>query len=347
MSSQSYVIDFEGVREIIRNNPVTNSIEARIEEGKRLTKSDREYLNNRYFGTLDKENVFLLLSSSAAKLSNEDLEAYFYGSLVRIYNLTVDSVDLYEAIVDGFMLPSDGVNYFKGISSIQFGLDEPNKILGKMFVQTDQGLINDGHLYILKYASGTEAEIKRWRLLLEWKVPTPYIFLDLKAFGIRCMAVEQLQPLSPLDFSSKLAIDITNALERLAPHAVHSMISPSTIGRRADESTYFLTGWDSMSMKPKGFGFERMNSNPFWTSQPDSGAISTVRNDLLELGFVLGFLGRWTDQYTYDGLAAEAHDVYRFPKGIQVWIDRVRVIDERNVYSTDFDDLRKIAASLA
>jgi hypothetical protein len=101
-----------------------------------------------------------------------------------------------------------------------------------------------------------------------------------------------------------------------------------------------------MTTIPLFYGYKRLTWSPFWASQVmDLNTITTVKNDLLEFGYVLTYLSQM-NKVNNDEEYLELLNRIRVmnkPNEILDWMNRVRIINEQDIQMKDFLDIKKLA----
>jgi hypothetical protein len=169
-----------------------------------------------------------------------------------------------------------------------------------------------------------------------------------KILDFPVVVMEKLSPLEPIDYNQKLIVSIVNYIERILPIGVNNNLKPSNILKRVDknEITYIVADITMMTTKEKDYGYQRFSWSPSWTSQVvDLDTITTVKNDLLEFGYVLVWLSQGDEILNKEKSDEIIANVRVLPRNEEVskWIERVKTINEQDIKMNDFIDLKKLA----
>jgi hypothetical protein len=204
----------------------------------------------------------------------------------------------------------------------------------------------------------TDAEIEKWKIIENNGAQIPKIVSGFKILDFPVVVMEKLSPLEPSDYNQKLVVSMINYIERILPIGVNNNLKPSNILKRIEnknkspihsqETTYVVADITMMTTKEKDYGYQRFSWSPSWTSQVvDLDTITTVKNDLLEFGYVLVWLSTLQQQGTYDKEKSEEiiSSVRILPRNEEVsnWIERVKRINEQDIKMNDFIDLKKLS----
>lgn len=204
----------------------------------------------------------------------------------------------------------------------------------------------------------TDTEIEKWKILENNGAQIPKIVSGFKILDFPVVVMEKLNALEPSDYNQKLIISIVNYIERILPIGVNNNLKPSNILKRVEkrstspmssenvETTYLVADVTMMTTKEKDYGYQRFSWSPSWTSQVvDLDTITTVKNDLLEFGYVLVWLSQGVEILDKERSEEIITNVRIIPRNEEVskWIDRVKKIDEQNIKMNDFIDLKKLS----
>ena len=204
----------------------------------------------------------------------------------------------------------------------------------------------------------TDTEIEKWKILENNGAQIPKIVSGFKILDFPVVVMEKLNPLEPNDYNQKLIISIVNYIERILPIGVNNNLKPSNILKRVEkrsttpmssenpETTYLVADVTMMTTKEMDYGYQRFSWSPSWTSQVvDLDTITTVKNDLLEFGYVLVWLSQGMEILDKERSEEIITNVRIVPRNEEVskWIDRVKKIDEQNIKMNDFIDLKKLS----
>lgn len=204
----------------------------------------------------------------------------------------------------------------------------------------------------------TDTEIEKWKILENNGAQIPKIVSGFKILDFPVVVMEKLNALEPSDYNQKLIISIVNYIERILPIGVNNNLKPSNILKRVEkrstspmssenpETTYLVADVTMMTTKEKDYGYQRFSWSPSWTSQVvDLDTITTVKNDLLEFGYVLVWLSQGDEILDKERSEEIITNVRIIPRNEEVskWIDRVKKMDEQNIKMNDFIDLKKLS----
>jgi hypothetical protein len=164
------------------------------------------------------------------------------------------------------------------------------------------------------------------------------LFDDSFFFWDQHILVEEiLEPIDGEDDPYEIGRQILPNLHKLHFFGVHNDIKPANIMKR--ENKYFLIDYGGLAFIPKLYAYIREIWTPLWSSQvKESGQITTAKNDLLELIYVLHYQdalkkGIYIDDDDYKNIYLEPWATL---------IDQIRNIDERNIKPTDYDPFYKV-----
>jgi tRNA A-37 threonylcarbamoyl transferase component Bud32 len=153
-------------------------------------------------------------------------------------------------------------------------------------------------------------------------------------WDVHVLVEEILEPIDGEDDAYEIGKQLLPSLHKLHYFGVHNDIKPGNIMKRGNE--YLLIDYGGLAFIPKLYGFVREIWTPLWASQvKEAGQITTAKNDLMELIYVLHYQdalkqGIYIDEDDYK-------NVY-----IEKWkalLDQVRDIDERNIKKSDYESL--------
>lgn len=199
----------------------------------------------------------------------------------------------------------------------------------------------------------TLEEMDKWRLIESTGANIPKLLSGFMILDFSVVVMERLYPLESQDYNQKLVMSITSFIEKLIPIGVNNNLKPSNIMKRiypldsskSKEITYLVSDIGSMTIEPLLYGYRRFTWSPFWSSQvKDSDTVTTVKNDLLEFGYVLTWLSLMSDISDEEELLSLMNSIRTIekPKEILDWMNRVRMINEQNIEMKDFLDLKKL-----
>jgi hypothetical protein len=194
----------------------------------------------------------------------------------------------------------------------------------------------------------TDSEIEKWKVIENNGTQIPKVVSGFKILDFPVVVMEKLSPLEPNDYNQKLIVSIVNYIERILPIGVNNNLKPSNILKRVDknETTYLVADITMMTTKEKDYGYQRFSWSPSWTSQVvDLDTITTVKNDLLEFGYVLVWLSQGDEILNKEKSDEIITNVRVLPRNEEVskWIERVKTINEQDIKMNDFIDLKKLA----
>ena len=193
----------------------------------------------------------------------------------------------------------------------------------------------------------TETELENWKKIENSGASVPNVLDGFKILDFNVLVMEKLEQLEPQDYNQKLVMSITSFLEKIIPLGVLNNLKPSNILKRVTksysqmENTYFVADVAGMTTEPKSYGFKRYTWSPMWASQVvDSETITTVKNDLIEFGYVLNWLSRGD---TLDLETIENVRIIERPKEVYDWIEMAQNMNEQDIKMKDWIELKKIA----
>jgi hypothetical protein len=195
----------------------------------------------------------------------------------------------------------------------------------------------------------TMDEMDRWEMIESVGANVPKIIKGFMILDFSVVVMEKLYPLEVQDYNQKLVMSTVSFIEKLLPIGVHNNIKPSNIMKRIGskgEINYLVADIGSMTIQPLLYGFKRFHWSPYWSSQVvDLETVTTVKNDLLELGYVLTLLSKIDSVNDEQELLELIQNIklVEKPKEIFDWMNRVRMINEQDIQMKDFIDLKKLS----
>lgn len=195
----------------------------------------------------------------------------------------------------------------------------------------------------------TLEEMDNWKLIESTGATIPKILTGFMILDFPVVVMERLFPLESIDYNQKLVMSVVSFIEKLLPIGVNNNLKPSNIMKRIDknnEITYLVSDVRLMTTIPLFYGYKRLTWSPFWASQVmDLNTITTVKNDLLEFGYVLTYLSQM-NKVNNDEEYLELLNRIRVmdkPNEILDWMNRIRIINEQDIQMKDFLDIKKLA----
>ena len=129
-------------------------------------------------------------------------------------------------------------------------------------------------------------ELPTYQRLQVINLNLPWLTTDFKFWGLAVLVIQRYQPINEDDNEWQVALDILNILIKIQPFGVHNGIRPSIICQK--DGTYILNDYSSLTTSKKGYGYLRKYWHSMWSSQVrEPGQITTLKNDLLELGYTI------------------------------------------------------------
>jgi len=218
--------------------------------------------------------------------------------------------------------------------------------------------VNKCSMWVVKWnvkedgAQVTEREVENWRKIENTGASIPNILEGFKILDFPVLVMESLEQLDPNDFNQKLVMTIASFIEKIIPLGVLNNLKPSNILKRINksntqtETTYFVADVAGMTTEPLSYGFKRFTWSPQWTSQVvDANTITTVKNDLIEFGYVLNWLSRGNETQD-EQKSVEISENVRIlerPQEVSEWINKSQNINEQDIKMSDWIALKKIA----
>ena len=151
--------------------------------------------------------------------------------------------------------------------------------------------------YSIKFASKQE-------ILLLKSLDLGLYKFDYKIYGFEVLVSKNNKKLTKLVFAAEkfntisrpfrvdtyiLAIDILNVMMKYQKTGVHNNLYPGIIGY--DGQNYHINDFDNFNSQKYNNGFLRTHFTDKWSSQTYyHGCTSTIKNDILELGFILNWI---------------------------------------------------------
>ena len=197
-----------------------------------------------------------------------------------------------------------------------------------------------------------EGEIEKWKMIENTGASVPKVLDGFMLLDFPVVVMEKLEQLEPSDYNQKLVISIISFIEKIIPLGVNNNLKPSNILKRVNyskrdkEIIYLVADVTGMTIEPKAYGFKRYTWSPLWTSQVvDSETITTIKNDLIEFGYVLNWLSRGEDILDEEKSLEIIENVRISDRPTEVleWLGRTQLINEQDIKMNDLIDLKKIA----
>lgn len=192
----------------------------------------------------------------------------------------------------------------------------------------------------------TSQEFDKWSMIKNVGAETPKVLSGFYILDFPVIVMENLEPLDANDYNQKLLMSIISFIEKIVPIGVLNNITPSNILKRVSkggEITYLVADVIMMATDERQYGYARFNWATHWASQVvDIDTITTVKNDLIELGYTLIYLSRLGSENQIEDLVSNIRIVERTSE-IQEWMSRVNSINEQDIKLYDFIDLKKIS----
>ena len=194
----------------------------------------------------------------------------------------------------------------------------------------------------------TERELENWRKIENTGASIPNVLEGFKILDFPVLVMESLEQLDPMDYNQKLVMTLTSFIEKIIPLGVINNLKPSNILKRITksksqiETTYFVADVAGTTTEPYSYGFKRFTWSPDWTSQVvDSSTITTVKNDLIEFGYVLNWLSRGDENLNEQ--TVENIRIIERPPEVSEWLSKAQNINEQDIKMNDWIALKKIA----
>jgi hypothetical protein len=116
------------------------------------------------------------------------------------------------------------------------------------------------------------------------------------------------------------------------------------------EGKYVMIDFGGIAYSRLSYGWKRSIWSPFWCSQPIRGKnqVTTAKNDFLELGYTMKTLeNNRNGVYKRVRYGERKLDPIRtgFSGKLKRYMDRVELIDERNIREQDYKDIQEILHS--
>jgi hypothetical protein len=308
----------------------------------------------------DQNNFWINLSSGPEKerLQNLDGETFYLAILdeiTKFFKIQRDSPNLEEFLMNKILYAYNDCGdriYFTKI--LRFD-DEQHVGIGVLTKDNRSMCRTTDEEWVVKWNVRedvgrvlTDSEIEKWKTIENNGTQIPKVVSGFKILDFPVVVMEKLNPLEPSDYNQKLVVSIVNYIERILPIGVNNNLKPSNILKRVEknETTYFVADVTMMTTKEMDYGYQRFSWSPSWTSQVvDLDTITTVKNDLLEFGYVLVWLSQGDEILDKERSDEIIANIRILPRNEEVskWIDRVKKIDEQNIKMNDFIDLKKLS----
>jgi hypothetical protein len=194
----------------------------------------------------------------------------------------------------------------------------------------------------------TREEISRWKTLKNMGAEVPTLLDGFMILDFPVLVMEKLEALEPQDYNQKLVLSVISFIEKIHPMGVLNNLKPPNILKKikGDETKYYIADIGMMTTEEKNYGYQRFSWCPIWASQVvDSDEITTIKNDLLEFGYILNWLSFGKEILDAKRSENIKHNVRILPRKQEVydWLERVRIINEQDIQMKDFMDLKKLA----
>lgn len=141
-------------------------------------------------------------------------------------------------------------------------------------------------------------EMATWDQLSEKFTESPTLFplikTDYSFYGLPVLIKERLIPLDRTDWQAKqvyiLGTTFLEEFKILHTLGILNNLSPNNIGKDIF-GNYKVVDYSSLATTPLFYGFKREYWSNVWSSQvPETNQVTTAKNDLLELGYLMNYL---------------------------------------------------------
>jgi hypothetical protein len=309
------------------------------------------------------ENLELNNREELSKLNDEDFYIRILQEITKYFGIQRNSPNLQPFLENkviyayngcGNRIYLDQILRFDQDQHVGIGMMTKNNT--PVLCKTDKSDDENIEKWIVKWNTTPEVgenltleESEKWKLIESTGAHIPKVLTGFMILDFTVVVMERLYPLEPQDYNQKLVMSITSFIEKLLPIGVNNNLKPSNIMKRIDknnEITYLVSDIRLMTTLPLFYGYKRLTWSPFWASQVmDLNTITTVKNDLIELSYVLTYLSQMNkvnNEEEYLELLNQIRIIEK-PKEILDWSNRVRIINEQDILMKDFLDLKKLA----
>ena len=204
------------------------------------------------------------------------------------------------------------------------------------------GKLNDTLPVVIKWYQShrrdTSYEVGIYTKLRHAKLNMPWFSSTYRFWNSPVLVMERLHPLGPEDDEFKVGIEVLKQLVTVHTIGIHNDIKPGNVMKRVKngQPIYFIIDYGGIATEKYKHGYRRWIWSPKWACQRPhaKNQVTTPKHDFIELGYTMKTMQNWRTKDTrirggFTGKLAR-------------YMDRVALIDEMNIQSTDYDDLIKI-----
>jgi hypothetical protein len=292
------------------------------------------------------------------KLENLTEEEFYYEILKQIsifFGIQRDSENLQYFLMRKSVYAYNDCGYRIYIKNILRFDKEQHVAIGTLLKDDPNTCRSSDEEWVIKWNvrkdSGdliTESEFEKWKIIENNGAQIPKIISGFMILDFQVVVMEKLEPLDPSDYNSKFIVSILSYIEKLIPLGVNNNLKPSNILKRIekDNTTYLVADVAMMTTTERDYGYQRFSWDPNWSSQVvDLDTITTVKNDLIEFGYILIWLSQGDEilnKESSDQITKNIRTISR-SEIVSNWIARVKKINEQEIKLSDFIELKKLA----
>ena len=314
-----------------------------------------------YSLTTDEQNNFWDHVETSDSLREElqnlnDEEFYFkiLQEITKFFGIQRNSPTLQDFLIKKILYAyNDNGDKIYATKILRFD-DEQHVVQGMLTKDNPALCSKSNEEWVMKWSVGingediTDSEMDKWKLIENNGAQIPRIVSGFMILDFFVVVIEKLEPLTPIDYNQKLIVSMISFIEKQLPIGVNNNLKPENIMKRVekDRITYLVADVSMMTTKEKDYGYQRFSWSPLWASQVvDLDTITTVKNDLLEFGYVLIWLSYGDDIQDVTKSEDLVENIRTVPRKEEVakWIERVKKINEQDIKLNDFIELKKLA----
>jgi hypothetical protein len=303
--------------------------------------------------SLDDQDQINFWNNVSLDGSNIDPDEFYFMILKKIsdtFGINRESNQLDRFLLDKVIYAYNSCGDRIYITEILRFDDKQHVGLGFMSKSSPSICNGEENLWIVKWnvdpAIGeylTSQEFNKWSMIENVGAEIPKVLSGFYILDFPVIVMENLDQLETTDYNQKLLMSIISFIEKIVPIGVLNNITPSNILKRVSKdgnTTYLIADVIMMATEERQYGFARFNWSTYWSSQVvDIDTVTTVKNDLTELGYTLIYL---SNPDPTEDLISNIRIVERTLE-IQEWMSKVNSINEQDIKLYDFVDLKKIA----
>jgi hypothetical protein len=181
-------------------------------------------------------------------------------------------------------------------------------------------------------------EISIYKRLRKMGCDTPWFSSSYRFWDFPVLVMEKLHSLTKEDDEFEMAIQVLQQLTYLHQFGIHNDIKPGNVMKRLVDGKpkYLMIDHGGVATQKYQYGYRRFIWSPKFTSQKphESNQITTAKHDFLELGICMKAIQNMR--------TGESKVRSGFTGKLKKFMDRVELINQKDVKSSDYEDLIKI-----